>query len=120
MMIKKLYINGRFLSQPTTGVQRFALEILNRLDDLLNSKNAVKIKCICLVPPDTIRNSYPKWQNISIQECGFMRGNLWEQLELPFYTRKGLLLNLCNIDPLFHFSQIIDNQYASIFTLTHA
>lgn len=117
MTIKNLYINGRFLTQPATGVQRFALEILTSLDKLLNSKNALKINYICLIPPDTIMNSLPKWQNISIRACGFMHGNLWEQLELPFYSRKGMLIDLCNIGPLFHFSQIIVIHDASVFAM---
>ena len=120
MTIKNFYINGRFLTQPATGVQRFALEILNGLDNILNSKNALKSNYICLVPTDTIRNSFPKWQNISIQECGFMHGNLWEQLELPFFARKGLLLDLCNIGPLFHPSQIIVIHDASVFAVPEA
>lgn len=118
--IKNLYINGRFLTQPVTGVQRFALEILNSLDKLLNSKNALKTNYICLVPPDTIQNSFPKWQNISIRACGFMHGNLWEQLELPFHSRNGMLIDLCNIGPLFHFSQIIVIHDASVFTVPQA
>ena len=115
-----LYINGRFLTQPATGVQRFALEILNSLDKLLNSKKTLKANIICLVPPDMIQDSFPKWQNISIHACGFMHGNLWEQLELPFYARKGVLLNLCNIGPLFHFSQIVVIHDASVFAVPEA
>jgi len=120
MTIKNFYINGRFLTQPATGVQRFALEILTSLDKLLNSENALKINYICLIPSDTIMNSFPKWQNISIRACGFMHGNLWEQLELPFYSRKGRLLDLCNIGPLFHFSQIVVIHDASVFAMPQA
>ena len=120
MIPKNRYINGRFLMQPATGVQRFALEILNSLDILLSSKNALSTNYICLVPPDRIRDSLPKWQNISIRACGFMHGNLWEQLELPFYSRKGMLIDLCNIGPIFHFSQFVVIHDASVFAVPEA
>ena len=34
-MGRRWTINGRFLSQPTTGVQRYAREIVNSLDALI-------------------------------------------------------------------------------------
>lgn len=120
MTFKNIYINGRFLTQPATGVQRFALEILTGLDKILNSTNSLKTNYICLVPPEATLNSFPKWQNISIRACGFMHGNLWEQLELPFYARKGILIDLCNIGSLFHFAQIIVIHDASVFTMPQA
>ena len=36
-MVKKVIINGKFLSQKITGVQRYARETLNRLDSLVEN-----------------------------------------------------------------------------------
>ena len=44
----KLYINGRFLTQRITGVQRYAIEIVKCLDELLDEKDDVTI----LIPPE--------------------------------------------------------------------
>ena len=38
-MVKKIIINGKFLSQKITGVQRYAREVLNRLDPLVYNLN---------------------------------------------------------------------------------
>ena len=32
---KQIFINGRFLTQPITGVQRYAIELVKGLDDCL-------------------------------------------------------------------------------------
>jgi hypothetical protein len=34
--MRTIYINGKFLSQPITGVQRFAYEIVGELDKLID------------------------------------------------------------------------------------
>ncbi|RUY68367.1 glycosyltransferase family 1 protein, partial [Mesorhizobium sp. M7A.F.Ca.CA.001.05.1.1] len=38
-MARRWTINGRFLSQPTTGVQRYAREVVRALDTLLAEQN---------------------------------------------------------------------------------
>jgi hypothetical protein len=40
-MDSKIYINGRFLTQPITGVQRYAHEMLRALDVLLTKKKRI-------------------------------------------------------------------------------
>lgn len=89
-------INGRFLTQGITGVQRFAHEILKELDNVVNP-GEYKI----LVPKNIIYKEL-KYKNIEIEICGNLVGHLWEQLELPFYVKKnkGKLLNLCNTAPI--------------------
>jgi glycosyltransferase involved in cell wall biosynthesis len=117
MIKNEVFINGRFLTQPTTGVQRFALELLSALDRSLKNDSIINQsnKLICLVPNHISDLLLPSWQNIAIQKCGKLSGNLWEQIELPFFSRNGLLLNLCNIGPLTHNKQIIVFHDASVF-----
>lgn len=81
-------INGRFLTQPITGVQRYAIEITNAFDRFLDARSDIKIT----VWSPRLHTARPKWRNIIHREEGRLRGNLWEQLELPF---------LCANEPLF-------------------
>lgn len=117
-----IYINGRFLTQPRTGVQRFALEILNSLDKVASESSGIfpNIQFICLVPPNVQDDLLPKWQTIKIKRAGRLTGNLWEQMELPFLARRGLLLSLCNIGPLLHFDQVVIFHDASVFAVPQA
>lgn len=114
-----IFINGRFFTQPSTGVQRFAFELLNALDMLLESDQTFinSTKIICLVPNKTKGYLLPHWKNIQIVVSGHLQDNLWEQIELPFLSRQGLLLNLCNIGPIFHFNQITVLHDASVFAV---
>lgn len=92
---KIIYINGKFLTQKLTGVQRCATEIVKALD-----KMAADLPCelVLLTPKRTIREL--PLRHMEVRHCGYLQGTLWEQLELPFYARSGCLMNLCNCAPL--------------------
>ena len=103
----KVYINCRFLTQRITGVQRFAFELCKALDSLLIEANDLQV--IGLMPNREINAQYTDYvfHNITIQPCGRFAGHIWEQFELPFYSRGSLLINLCNTAPLVKFYQMI-------------
>ncbi|WP_117017282.1 glycosyltransferase family 4 protein [Aeribacillus pallidus] len=110
-----LFINGRFLTQPITGVQRYALETLKEMDRLVEHSILLKdIKITLLCPKKTI--SYQDFKNIKIKKVGYFTGHLWEQLVLPFYSRKGLLVNLCNTGPLVKNKQIVTIHDAAVYS----
>jgi glycosyltransferase involved in cell wall biosynthesis len=117
-----IYFNGRFLTQPVTGVQRFALEVLNSLDNYLTEYASFfqGYHFICLVPSESQEKSFPHWKNILIKRSGRLNGNLWEQIELPIIARRGLLISLCNIGSVFHFQQIVTFHDASVFAVPWA
>ena len=121
MALKPLsvFINGRFLTQPVTGVQRFAFEILDSLDNYLSEQPGLsqQYKFTCFVPARNGKDTLPDWKNILIKQSGISHGNIWEQIELPYSARKGLLLSLCNIGPLLHFHQIVIFHDASVFAV---
>jgi Glycosyltransferase len=121
-MPQTIFINGRFLTQPTTGVQRFALELLTALDSILErSPESLRgAQLVCLIPRKGSLIVQTEWKHIQIQQCGQLRGNLWEQIELPFFAYRGLLLDLCNIGPLFHRNQIVVIHDASVFAVPDA
>ena len=96
-----LYINGRFFAEPFTGIQRYALEVLRCIDRLVEKNQSV----ILLMPPYV--PCPESFSRIKVRSCGYLTGNLWEQIELPFFSRNGFLLNLCNRAPLFKWRQTI-------------
>lgn len=91
-----IYINGRFLTQKMTGVQRFALSILIELLDQ-------DVDFTVLVPKNQNLPLIPS--NMPVKKIGNLRGNLWEQIDLAIFLYKKnnpLLLNLCNTAPIFY------------------
>lgn len=100
----KIYINGRFLSQRVTGVQRYAREIVTALDKILQESNNDDEWCI-LAPKNIINDL--QIEKVKLKVCGFTTGHLWEQVELPFYAKDGFLLNLCNCAPLIKKNQLL-------------
>ena len=102
----KIYINGRFLTQRITGVQRYALEITRALDSLISDdKNLQKHEYIVIAPKNVLYSM--KLQNILVVQKGVLKGHLWEQLELPIYSRDGFLMNFCNCAPLLKRNQTV-------------
>ena len=95
--MNKIIINGRFLTQKITGVQRYAREIITALDKIVE-KNKVEI----VVPPET--KELPDYENIKIVKVGIFHNRMWEHISFPLYVMKcgGIALNLCNVAPLLN------------------
>ena len=109
-IIKKgIVINGKFLSQNITGVQRYAREILLELDKLTDSEIDI------VMVTDKNARDIPEYTNIKVERIGRFAGNLWEQISLPLYVlrKKALCVNLCNIAPILtpHIVVIHDVSY---------
>jgi len=112
-----VFINGRFLTQRTTGVQRYATEIVRALDTHLCSSAAGQLKFVLLIPKS---GQPPSWiRNIETRVVGRSTGQLWEQLELPRYSRQGISLNLCNTAPLMARSVVVAIHDAGVFAVPH-
>lgn len=101
-------INGRFLSQPVTGVQRYAQEIVVALDELLTRNHGA---CQVLAPSAA---SLVNYRSIEIARIGRTGGYLWEQSELPAYARKPIL-SLCNLGPLLTGEQVVCIHDVNVF-----
>ncbi|MGI8570146.1 MAG: glycosyltransferase family 4 protein [Methylocella sp.] len=97
-------INGRFVSQRATGVQRYAREIVTELDRLLQEKRFKSSVSAKLAMPAGSELDAPLRAIRCEQIAG--GGPLWDQTVLPFST-EGVLLSLCNIGPLSVAKQII-------------
>lgn len=98
----KVYINGRFLTQDLTGVQRYASEIVKAVDKLLAAQPADNQITCRIVAPIGADPSALGLKTIEFQTGGKSGGHLWEQIFLPRLTRDGILINLCNSGPIVH------------------
>ena len=112
-MSRRIFINGRFLTQPLTGVQRYAHELLNAFD-VLNPD----MELICLAPPEEFTR--PAWKNIELRIIGRNHGNLWEQVDLPLWLKGEFLFSPCNIGPAFYRNQSVTFHDASVFAVPQA
>ena len=89
-----------FLSQPITGVQRFAIEICKQLIE-------IHPQLTIIVPVGT--NCLHEELLNHIEYYGGRRGTVWEQTDLVrFMNRSGrVLLNLCNTAPIWHNKNVV-------------
>lgn len=93
--MKKVIINGRFLTHRITGVERYAREICAELDKLVQPG-----EISMAVPPET--KNLPEYKNIKIERIGKLHNRAWEHISFPEYVQKqkAISLNLCNVAPL--------------------
>ena len=95
----KLVINGRFLMQNVTGVQRVGIEFLRALDDLMSEGLYPDLYVEVLVPAREKLVTELKLANIPVRRVGRLKGVVWEQLELSRHVRGATLLCLGNTAP---------------------
>lgn len=97
-----IVINGRFLTQRLTGVQRFAYEICRALRQI--GVNYV------IVAPSNIAPEYAI-DDLPVEKIGGKGSHFWEQVTLPCYMRrhyKGLpLLSLSGLSPIGYSNTIM-------------
>jgi len=107
-MQHNLYVNGKFLCQPFSGVQRFATEITAAL---------------ARIYPDQIVVLGPRgsqFDGAAVKIIGRHTGQPWEQLELPAHTTGGVLINLGNMAPLRLRSQVVVIHDAGVYATPEA
>jgi glycosyltransferase involved in cell wall biosynthesis len=101
-------VNGRFLTQTPTGVQRYALNVLKALDEA-GEGNAI---APLLVPQGAADPGLKSFRPIEI--ASRLKGHAWEQLALPLNWREPLL-NLCNTAPVVKQKQIVCIHDGNVF-----
>lgn len=94
--MRGLVINGKFLSQKTTGVQRVAHALTS---ELLSRDLGIRVR---VATPKAAHNPWGMDKPASL-----LKGVPWEQLELPIIAGKDLLLSLCNVAPVIRSGDIV-------------
>jgi glycosyltransferase involved in cell wall biosynthesis len=104
-------INGRFLTRPPTGVDRFAIELLRAWLPRAGGKRAVK----ALLPAKSAVRDV-QGLTLEMSRVGSLKGHAWEQLELSRHCGEDTLLNLCNTGPVTRRRQLVVLHDAGIIT----
>lgn len=116
----RLNVNGRFLQQPLTGVQRYARELLRAVDQLIEAGEIAPsaLQVTCLTPPGVVSDE--NWKHIAVRASGRLPGNLWEQVDLAWGGRDGVLFSPCNTGPFLTAGQVVTLHDASVFAFPNA
>ncbi|MBF0188078.1 MAG: glycosyltransferase family 4 protein [Magnetococcales bacterium] len=123
-MAERLFINGRFLVQPLSGVQRFSRECVRALDHLLTERSdlGARWQVELLLPAsapevageDGLLTS--RLQTIRHRCSGGLNPYLWEQLTLPRLVGNNKLFSPGNAGPIAVRRQMVVMHDASVFS----
>ena len=113
----RIFINARFLTQPMSGVQRYAYEILSALDRLLCVLGDAPVVAYY---PAGCEVEHPDWKHIELRALHGGTGHFWEQGALWRASRNGILISLCNSGPVLHKKQIVALHDANIYVIPQA
>jgi len=101
-------VNGRFLSQEMTGVQRYARNVVKALDASLA---AVGHKAMLVAPRASDAMALQAFDTVL---GGRLKGHAWEQIELPRLAGSRLL-NFCNTAPAVKRDQVVCIHDGNVF-----
>lgn len=102
-----IWINGRFLTRPTTGVERVAHGLVSALAEHFLDLDASlifgdKTLRFCIAIPKGFETKVPASIGcIPVVTIGTRQGHLWEQLDLAQLPANDWLVSLCNTGPIF-------------------
>ena len=111
----RIAFNARFLTQPTTGVQRYAGEVIAAMarraarGQIDTDRYALGL----LAPRRAVRQMPP--QHATLVRGGRFNSHLWEQFELPALGCGDLLVSPCNTGPLAVRRQVVTIHDMSAF-----
>lgn len=111
----RLAIDGRFLLQDVTGVQKVALELVSALDCLLTQGAYPGLTVDLLVPARGVLVTEPKLHQVRLRRAGRLVGHAWEQFELPRLAGSDPLLCLGNVAP----TSLLLRRRAPVYTMVH-
>lgn len=113
----KIFINGRFLSQQLTGVQRYAAEIVKAMDNALASGGVTaplrSAEWTILAPLDASESL--ALNAIRIRNVGRFNGHAWDQYDLARAAAGGRLISLANSGPVLHSDHLVVIHDAQVF-----
>jgi glycosyltransferase involved in cell wall biosynthesis len=111
---RRVVVNGRFLAQRHTGVQRYGLQTLCALDRLLGQRPALRqgTRWQLAVPHDA--HEPPGLAHIELHRLPLLRGHAWEQLTLRAHAKGAYLVNTGYSGPVFKREQCITVHDAAV------
>lgn len=110
-------INGRFVTQPMTGVQRYALEVVTALDKLLqDNRDAAKRLAMHLIVPPAAR-AVPSFANIDVRQTSFGASHAFDQFIMPIHGFGSGMLSLGNLGPVLSRRHIVCIHDANTFIM---
>jgi glycosyltransferase involved in cell wall biosynthesis len=115
--VRPIAINGRFLTQAITGVQRYALEVIHALDNILTQEE-IPHQVEILAPPGTPMEQ--SFRSIRLRVVGWGSGQIWEQTSLPFFCRGSVLFTPTGGSPLLHRRNVFTLPDAGVFATPEA
>ncbi|QGY04189.1 glycosyltransferase [Methylobacterium mesophilicum SR1.6/6] len=101
-------INGRFLTQPMTGVQRYAMNVSRAMSAVLVARG----ETVPLLSPRDAQD--PDLDGLPLLRIGGQGGQRWEQFALP-RAWPDALLNFCNTAPVLKKDQVVCIHDANVF-----
>ncbi len=112
-----VFLNGRFLSQSLTGVQRYAAEVIGAVDRRVAAgavpEALAGARWVLLTPRKTRQGLTLK--AIAMRSVGRMSGHAWDQVELALAARDGRLVSLANSGPVAHRRHLVVIHDAQVF-----
>lgn len=112
---RRLSIDGRFLLQDVTGIQRVAIELVTALDTLLARGALPGLEVVLWVPRRGELVTTPRFEAVRLRRAGHLTSHAWEQLELPGLVGSDPLLCLGNLAPL----PLLLARHAQVHTMVH-
>jgi glycosyltransferase involved in cell wall biosynthesis len=95
-------VNAYFLTRPTTGIQRYAIELSLRLKQMDSSVRFVCSKDVYC---------HDIFERLEAEVIGNHTGHLWCQVDLPWYLKKQknpLLINFDTVNvPIFYRNKVV-------------
>jgi glycosyltransferase involved in cell wall biosynthesis len=112
-----IYINGRFLTQNRTGVQRYSREVVGAIDRLLQQNDCPQLlrdaEWVLLAPPRAECDI--NLDRIEFRKVGKGDGHAWEQTHLAKHSWPGRLLSPASSGPIWHPRHIVVLHDAGIY-----
>jgi glycosyltransferase involved in cell wall biosynthesis len=118
--MKAIAVNGRYLTQPVTGVQRYACELVRAMDEMLGTGELERPDAPVEVLTPSKMTSAPQFSFMKVRPVGWGTGQLWEQLSLPLFCCSKLLFTPCGGSPLLHRDHVFTIPDAGVFATPEA
>lgn len=102
-MPRTIFINGRYLSQPLSGVQRYAEQIVHALDRRVGAGEAAA--SYVLLSPSGSRDA--GLTHLPQRSIGRRGGHAWDQIDFAMAAHGGVALCLASVGPVALARQVV-------------